>query len=77
MVPENPLFCQTDHRKYLSRHTEDTISAFSEGGVGRVGTPPRMGIVSNELQHISMRDYSGRDVNLSGFFSSIGLFRPW
>jgi iron complex transport system ATP-binding protein len=32
------------------------------------------GVVSNELQHTFTRDISGRDVLISGFFSSIGLF---
>ena len=32
------------------------------------------GIVSNDLQYSFMRDITGRDVILSGFFSSIGLF---
>lgn len=35
---------------------------------------PLLGIVSNELQHSFMRDFSGKEVILSGFFSSIGLF---
>ena len=32
------------------------------------------GIVSNELQHIFTCEITGRDVILSGFFSSIGLY---
>lgn len=32
------------------------------------------GIVSNDLQYAFMRDITGREVILSGFFSSIGLF---
>jgi len=32
------------------------------------------GIVSNDLQYTFTRDITGRDVILSGFFSSIGLF---
>ncbi|HDS63357.1 MAG TPA: ATP-binding cassette domain-containing protein [Methanofollis liminatans] len=34
-----------------------------------------LGIVSNELQFTFTREITGRDVVLSGFFSSIGLFR--
>ncbi|MDI6719914.1 MAG: ATP-binding cassette domain-containing protein [Methanomicrobiales archaeon] len=34
-----------------------------------------LGIVSADLQHAFMREIAGRDVILSGFFSSIGLFR--
>jgi len=33
-----------------------------------------IGIVSNELQHTFSREITGREVVLSGFFSSIGLF---
>ncbi|PKL60842.1 MAG: molybdenum ABC transporter ATP-binding protein [Methanomicrobiales archaeon HGW-Methanomicrobiales-4] len=33
-----------------------------------------IGVVSNELQHTFTRNISGRDVLISGFFSSIGLF---
>ncbi len=33
-----------------------------------------IGIVSNDLQFVYTREVSGRDVILSGFFSSIGLF---
>jgi iron complex transport system ATP-binding protein len=33
-----------------------------------------LGIVTPDLQHTFMRDVTGRDVILSGFFSSIGLF---
>jgi len=33
-----------------------------------------LGIVSNDLQYTFTRDISGRDVILSGFFSSVGLF---
>ena len=33
-----------------------------------------LGIVSNDLQYTFMRELSGREVILSGFFSSIGLF---
>lgn len=33
-----------------------------------------IGIVSNELQYMFSRDIRGKDVVLSGFFSSIGLF---
>ncbi len=36
---------------------------------------PLLGIVSNDLQHAFMRDICGREVILSGFFSSVGLFR--
>jgi iron complex transport system ATP-binding protein len=36
---------------------------------------PLLGIVSNDLQHTFTGDFSGREVILSGFFSSIGLFR--
>ena len=32
------------------------------------------GIVSNDLQYTFTRDITGRDVVLSGFFSSVGLF---
>jgi iron complex transport system ATP-binding protein len=32
------------------------------------------GVVSNDLQYTFMRELSGRDVILSGFFSSVGLF---
>lgn len=34
-----------------------------------------LGIVSHDLQHTFMREITGREVILSGFFSSIGLFR--
>ncbi len=34
-----------------------------------------LGIVSNELQYICTRDITGMEMVLSGFFSSIGLFR--
>lgn len=34
----------------------------------------RLGIVSNDLQFTFAREITGRDVILSGFFSSIGLF---
>jgi iron complex transport system ATP-binding protein len=33
-----------------------------------------LGVVSNDLQYTFMRELSGREVILSGFFSSIGLF---
>jgi len=33
-----------------------------------------LGVVSNDLQYTFMREFSGREVILSGFFSSIGLF---
>jgi iron complex transport system ATP-binding protein len=33
-----------------------------------------IGVVSNDLQHTFTREIRGRDVILSGFFSSIGLF---
>ncbi|RXE56056.1 molybdenum ABC transporter ATP-binding protein [Methanoculleus taiwanensis] len=33
-----------------------------------------LGVVSNDLQHTFTRDMSGREVVLSGFFSSVGLF---
>lgn len=33
-----------------------------------------IGVVSNDLQYTFMRDMSGEEVVLSGFFSSIGLF---
>jgi iron complex transport system ATP-binding protein len=33
-----------------------------------------IGVVSNELQHTFAREIRGKDVILSGFFSSIGLF---
>ena len=36
---------------------------------------PLLGIVSNELQYRFTQDMSGMDVIISGFFSSIGLFR--
>jgi iron complex transport system ATP-binding protein len=36
---------------------------------------PLLGIVSNDLQHMFTGDFSGREVILSGFYSSIGLFR--
>jgi iron complex transport system ATP-binding protein len=36
---------------------------------------PLLGIVSNDLQHTFTGDFSGREVILSGFYSSIGLFR--
>jgi iron complex transport system ATP-binding protein len=36
---------------------------------------PLLGIVSNDLQYTFVRDISGKEVILSGFFSSIGLFR--
>jgi ABC-type molybdenum transport system, ATPase component/photorepair protein PhrA len=35
---------------------------------------PLLGVVSNDLQYAFMRELSGREVILSGFFSSIGLF---
>jgi iron complex transport system ATP-binding protein len=34
-----------------------------------------LGIVSNDLQYTFTREITGRDVILSGFFSSVGLFR--
>jgi len=34
-----------------------------------------LGIVSNDLQYICTRDITGMEMVLSGFFSSIGLFR--
>jgi len=34
----------------------------------------RLGIVTNNLQHVHTRDISGMDIVLSGFFSSIGLW---
>jgi len=34
----------------------------------------RLGIVTNNLQHIHTREISGMDIVLSGFFSSIGLW---
>jgi iron complex transport system ATP-binding protein len=34
-----------------------------------------LGIVSNDLQYVCTRDITGREMVLSGFFSSIGLFR--
>ncbi|MDD5419353.1 MAG: ATP-binding cassette domain-containing protein [Methanomicrobiaceae archaeon] len=34
----------------------------------------RIGVVSNDLQHAFTREVTGREVVLSGFFSSIGLF---
>ncbi len=34
-----------------------------------------LGIVSNDLQHVCTRDITGLEVVLSGFFSSIGLFK--
>ncbi|KQC03525.1 MAG: molybdenum ABC transporter ATP-binding protein [Methanoculleus sp. SDB] len=34
-----------------------------------------LGIVSNDLQYTFTREITGRDVVLSGFFSSVGLFR--
>ncbi|MDD1716519.1 MAG: ATP-binding cassette domain-containing protein [Methanolinea sp.] len=35
---------------------------------------PMLGVVSNDLQYTFMRELSGEEVVLSGFFSSIGLF---
>lgn len=35
----------------------------------------RLGIVTNSLQHVHTREISGMDIVLSGFFSSIGLWR--
>ncbi len=34
-----------------------------------------LGVVSNDLQYAFTRDFTGMEVVLSGFFSSIGLFR--
>ena len=34
-----------------------------------------LGIVSNDLQYICTRDITGMEMVLSGFFSSIGLFK--
>jgi iron complex transport system ATP-binding protein len=36
---------------------------------------PLLGIVSNDLQYTFTRDLTGREVILSGFFSSVGLWR--
>ncbi|MDD1675798.1 MAG: ATP-binding cassette domain-containing protein [Methanomicrobiales archaeon] len=69
-------FIRTITREYYpSTSTENTV--FRIWGMDTwdvFALRPLLGIVSNDLQHAFIRDLPGRDVILSGFFSSVGLF---
>lgn len=56
----------SDHPVTFKVHGEETWDVFS--------LKSTIGIVSNDLQYTFTRTITGREVILSGFFSSIGLF---
>ncbi len=69
-------FVRTITREYYPSHRgPDTV--YRVRGMERwdvFDLRSHLGIVSNDLQHTFTREISGREVVLSGFFSSIGLF---
>ncbi|MFA4849041.1 MAG: ATP-binding cassette domain-containing protein [Methanoregula sp.] len=68
-------FIKTVNREYYPRLHENVVFRIRNEEVWDVfAMRSFIGIVSNELQYNYTRDVSGRDVILSGFFSSIGLF---
>ncbi|SRR5581483_252872 len=60
---------------YPSRHSDHTALRILGREVWHVfDLRALLGIVSNDLMQSCSRDYSGREVVLSGFFSSVGLW---
>ncbi len=68
-------FIKTVNREYYPQLNDDVVFRIRNEDVWDVfAMRSFIGIVSNELQYTYTREVSGRDVILSGFFSSIGLF---
>jgi iron complex transport system ATP-binding protein len=68
-------FIKTVNREYYPQLNDDVVFRIRNEEVWDVfAMRSFIGIVSNELQYTYTREVSGRDVILSGFFSSIGLF---
>jgi iron complex transport system ATP-binding protein len=69
-------FVRTINREYYPSHREpDTVFRIRGRNQWDVfDLRSHLGIVSNDLQHTFTQEISGREVVLSGFFSSIGLF---
>lgn len=55
-------------------HARSPVRLFGSETWTLLGLRQKIGFVSNELQSIYQREITGRDVILSGFFGSIGLF---
>jgi iron complex transport system ATP-binding protein len=70
-------FIKTITREYYPLRRDDGVVFRLRGkDVWRVSDlRSLLGIVSNDLQYTFTREITGREVILSGFFSSIGLFR--
>ena len=68
-------FIKTVNREYYPQLRDDVVFRIRNEEVWDVfAMRSFIGIVSNDLQYTYTREVSGRDVILSGFFSSIGLF---
>jgi iron complex transport system ATP-binding protein len=68
-------FIKTVNREYYPQLHDDAVFRIRGEEVWDVfAMRAFIGIVSNELQYAYTRQVSGREVILSGFFSSIGLF---
>ena len=59
---------------YPVAQTESSVAIFGEESWDVFKLRKRLGIVSNDLMLTCTGDISGRDIVLSGFFSSIGVF---
>ena len=68
-------FIKTLMREYYPLHTDDRVFLIRGQDVWDVfEMRSTIGIVSNDLQYLFTQDISGREVILSGFFSSVGLY---
>jgi len=68
-------FIKAMNREYYPQLHDDVVFRFRGEEVWDVfAMRSFFGIVSNDLQYTYTREVSGREVILSGFFSSIGLF---
>ncbi len=68
-------FIKAVNREYYPQPRDDTVFRIRGEEFWDVFTMRSfIGIVSNDLQYTYTREVSGREVILSGFFSSIGLF---
>jgi iron complex transport system ATP-binding protein len=68
-------FIRTITREYYPLRREGTVFRLKGKDVWRVSDlRSLLGIVSHDLQYTFTREITGREVILSGFFSSIGLF---
>ena len=70
-------FIKTITREFYTDDAEsDTVcKVWGEEAWNVFDLRARFGIVSNDLQYRHTRDITGEEVILSGFFSSVGLFR--